>query len=64
MPSYEWRCPDCSQRWIERITIREYQLFNKILGMPMCVDCDKEMKRVFDATPAQFKGGGWAGKGN
>jgi predicted nucleic acid-binding Zn ribbon protein len=64
MPTYEWRCPYCAETYTEKMTVDQYTIINDELGPLKCRHCGIRCKRVFSATPAHFKGGGWAGKGN
>ena len=54
-PVYEYKCPNCSA------TQEQVRSINDTVPAPMCGDCLVEMSRVFSATPAHFKGGGWGG---
>lgn len=56
MPTYHYQCATCdlSMTVIRKITDKEIN--------PICVNCAVETKRVYDAPPIQFKGGGWAAK--
>jgi len=54
IPNYEYRCPECSAMVIFR------KDFNDDTD-PECIVCDKPMRKVFSATPAHFRGGGWGG---
>lgn len=59
MPTYTYKCEDG----------HEYQ---EVRGMTedqrqtVCPkpDCGKNLKRIYDTNPIQFKGSGWAGKGS
>jgi len=55
MPRYDYKCDTCgSQIEISRSFDEEV--------LPMCTGCNSTMSRVWQATPAHFKGGGWGGK--
>ena len=55
MPRYDYKCDTCgSQIEVERSFHEE--------GSPICTGCNSTMSRVWQATPAHFKGGGWGGK--
>ena len=64
MPSYEWQCPFCAEKYIEKLTVDQYEATLKEQGPLKCPECGIRCKRIYAATPAHFKGGGWAGKGN
>lgn len=51
MPNYEFRC--CG------VTIEIEARINDMLPKPTCMICNAEMKRIYQATPAVFKGTGW-----
>ena len=57
MPTYEFRCV------VDKSMVEIQQGFydNTI---PNCPLCGNEMNKVFQATPAVFRGGGWGGKKN
>ena len=53
MPTYDFKCSECG------MTREVY----KELGedrLPTC--CNTSMERVWSATPAIFRGGGWGGQ--
>ena len=55
MPRYDYKCDTCgSQIEVERSFHEE--------GSPICTGCNSTMSRVWQTTPAHFKGGGWGGK--
>jgi len=55
VPRYDYKCDNCgSQVEISRSFDEEV--------LPMCTGCNSTMSRVWQATPAHFKGGGWGGK--
>ena len=55
MPSYDYKCEKCSS--VVEIT----RAFDEE-SSPSCTYCQSYMSRVWTATPAHFKGGGWGGK--
>jgi hypothetical protein len=55
MPSYDFKCDTCS-------SVIEVQRSFDEEGTPTCIPCNKTMTRMWQATPAHFKGGGWGGK--
>lgn len=55
MPNYDFHCSLCS-------TTREIWLDFNDEQLPNCEKCHVAMKKVFQATPAHFKGGGWGGQ--
>jgi putative FmdB family regulatory protein len=55
MPRYDYKCENCSSVIeIERSFDEE--------SVPVCTSCNTSMSRVWQATPAVFKGGGWGGQ--
>ena len=54
MPSYEFRCEVCSSKMT--ILVKMENLYQ-----PKCPSCEIPMNRVYEATPAIFKGSGWGG---
>jgi putative FmdB family regulatory protein len=54
MPTYEFRCDKDK-------TMLEIQQGFYDDNIPNCPLCGKEMQKVFQATPAVFRGGGWGG---
>jgi putative FmdB family regulatory protein len=55
MPRYDYKCEECQTTIeIERSMHEESQ--------PMCAGCNATMSRVWQATPAVFRGGGWGGQ--
>lgn len=56
MPNYDFKCVDCQET---------SESFFPIADGPspaiVCPKCGKEAFRVYDATSAVFKGGGWGG---
>jgi putative FmdB family regulatory protein len=52
MPQYDYRCPECSSRFIITQSFEDNSI-------PDCIHCEKPMQKVFSPTPAHFKGGGW-----
>jgi putative FmdB family regulatory protein len=55
MPTYEFACIACD------IQIEQYFTFHEDHRVE-CKKCGNAMIKVMQATPAQFKGGGWGGK--
>ena len=55
MPTYEFECPEC-----HLIVEKYFHLYSEMIMS--CDVCDCPMKKRFAATPAIFKGEGWAGK--
>jgi putative FmdB family regulatory protein len=55
MPTYEFACIPCD------IQIEQYFTFHEDHRVE-CEKCGNAMIKVMQATPAQFKGGGWGGK--
>lgn len=53
MPKYDFKCPSCG-------SIEEYE--HSVNDDPTleCEDCCVEVKKMFTATPAIFKGQGWS----
>ena len=54
MPNYEYECDG------EGLSIVLYLPMEH--EIPCCQVCGAELKRVYTAVPAIFKGNGWAGK--
>lgn len=55
MPTYEFKCPECD------LLIEQYfHIYTE--AKINCGHCGCEMKKQFAATPAHFKGDGWASK--
>ena len=54
MPNYDYECPDEGL-----MIVLDLPMDHKI---PHCQVCGAELKRVYTAVPAIFKGSGWAGK--
>ena len=52
MPTYDFRCVSCD------ITKELYLSFDDN-SSPTCDTCGAELVKIFSATPAHFKGGGW-----
>lgn len=53
MPNYDYKCSICGM-------VREiYREFGED-SVPTC--CQSSMERVWSATPAIFRGGGWGGQ--
>lgn len=59
MPTYTYKCEDGH-------IYEEVRGINDDQKQTTCPteDCNKPLKRVFDSSPVQFKGQGWAGKGS
>lgn len=53
-PAYDFQCPSCSS------VIEVTRAFSDNSADPQCADCSVEMNKVFTATPAIFRGNGWA----
>jgi putative FmdB family regulatory protein len=54
MPKYDYKCNNCSSE------IEITRSFDEDIE-PMCTGCNSTMSRVWQATPAVFRGGGWGG---
>jgi putative FmdB family regulatory protein len=54
MPNYDYECPGEGL-----MIVLDLPMDHKI---PHCQVCGAELKRVYTAVPAIFKGTGWAGK--
>jgi predicted nucleic acid-binding Zn ribbon protein len=52
---FDYRCEVCSSTKTEKRPIGELE------RMPYCDSCVIPMRRVYNATPAIFKGSGWGG---
>jgi putative FmdB family regulatory protein len=57
MPKYDFKCTKCTE-----ITEEFFPIAQGPSPAIVC-KCGGEAFRVYDATPAQFKGGGWGGQG-
>lgn len=57
MPTYEFKCPDCGHHIYLSLPMSEMEGRREF-----CPMCPAEMRRVFTAAPAIFRGGGWASK--
>lgn len=56
MPRYDFRCTECKSESIVHMKISEYT------PKVYCTFCKGfTLKRIFSATPVQFKGSGWGG---
>lgn len=55
MPNYDFACLTCD------IQVERYFPFNEEHRVE-CPQCGNSMTKVFNATPAHFKGGGWGGQ--
>lgn len=59
MPSYNYKCQQCELKMTVIRGIKEAE------RTPICVNCVKDLVRVFDSVPSvAFKGTGWASKEN
>lgn len=69
MPRYDYKCNCCGYTTEVEHSMSEDYNGDDCLKPPYdfhgvdIYDCDGEMYRVFQATPAHFKGQGWANKG-
>ncbi len=55
-PRYDFKCPKCDATEEHSFSIHEDH-------KPLCADCGVLMaKQITEATPAHFKGRGWAGR--
>lgn len=57
MPTYTYKCEDGHIH-------EEYRGINDEQKHTTCPECSKPLRRVFDSSPVQFKGTGWASKGS
>jgi len=55
MPIYEFKCDKCE-------AVKDVALGIYVSPKINCGHCGIEMRKQFKATPAHFKGDGWAGK--
>lgn len=53
MPRYDFKCNKCG-------SVIEVVMSFGDSTIPVC--CQESMSKVFQATPAVFKGGGWGGQ--
>jgi putative FmdB family regulatory protein len=53
MPIYEYKCMICDYR------ITQTQSINENENKPVCINCNKNMDRVFTIQTIIFKGNGW-----
>jgi putative FmdB family regulatory protein len=53
MPTYQYKCETCKQTVSQVVAVSEER------KTPECLDCKKEMIRVFSAPSLTFKGSGW-----
>lgn len=53
MPTYEYQCSTCDT------TITQVKDLSQANTNPVCVNCQKEMERVFGLQTIIFKGTGW-----
>ena len=59
MPMYDYKCQTCELKMVVSRGINEAE------RAPVCVNCVKDLVRVYDSAPAiSFKGSGWASKEN
>jgi len=57
MPTYDYKCPQCSGRFEQNVTMDERAV------APMCGDCIVPMERVYSSAPGViFRGNGWGSK--
>jgi putative FmdB family regulatory protein len=56
MPYYEYKCKTCDLKMLLTRTLSEPE------RIPICVNCVKDLVRVYDAPAVTFKGTGWAAK--
>jgi putative FmdB family regulatory protein len=56
MPKYDFKCSSC-----QKITESFFPIQEGPAPAIIC-ECGMEAFRVYAATPAQFKGGGWGGQ--
>lgn len=54
MPVYDYKCIVCNAQYSQERSIHAEA------DTPIC--CGMNMERVWQATPAHFKGGGWGGQ--
>jgi len=52
VPNYDFTCLRCD------VTVEKYFAFEDN-SRPTCDKCGEFLNKVFSATPAHFKGGGW-----
>jgi putative FmdB family regulatory protein len=57
MPSYDYKCKTCDLKMVVIRTLREPE------RTPVCVNCVKDLVRVYDAPAVTFKGTGWGKDG-
>ena len=55
MPKYDYKCDKCGGQ------VEVTRAFDED-SQPMCTGCNSTMSRVWSATPAIFRGGGWGGQ--
>jgi len=53
MATYQYKCETCEQ------TVSQVVSINEESNTPKCLECDKDMLRVFSAPSLTFKGSGW-----
>lgn len=53
MPTYQFECKSCEQ------TVSELVPLDEELKAPKCLECAKDMHRVFAVPSITFKGSGW-----
>jgi putative FmdB family regulatory protein len=53
MPSYDYKCKTCDLKMVLTRTLKEPE------RIPICVNCVKDLVRVYDAPAVTFKGTGW-----
>jgi len=52
MPRYDFKCETC------KVVHEIVRAFEEV-DTPSCPGCGLELVRIWQATPAHFKGGGW-----
>jgi putative FmdB family regulatory protein len=58
MPVYDYKCNTCD------LTMTVIRSIKDTESNPICVNCAKELSRVYDSAPAvTFKGNGWGKDG-
>ena len=53
MPTYQYECKACEQ------TINQLVPLDEDLKAPKCLECAKDMQRIFAVPSITFKGSGW-----
>ena len=57
MPTYEYRCDDCST------SEEHYRTIDERDNSPSCQYCTRTMRRIILATPVKFNGAGFYSTG-